>query len=205
MLFLTIPAMVALMALNLPIISVLFQRGAFDTRAAVYTSQALLCYALGLWAFATIRVFVSSFYSLQDSKWPLKAAIVTLIVNVLAALALMHPLKHSGIALAGSIAASVNVLVLAFVLKRKIGTYLDRSFFVSIFKIIISALVMLAAIFLFDLLNPWNTYAAFKIRLLYLTTSIIIGAFIFFICAFFMKSPEMHAVVNMVKRKLTSS
>jgi putative peptidoglycan lipid II flippase len=205
MLFLTIPAMVALMALNLPIISVLFQRGAFDTRAAVYTSQALLCYALGLWAFATIRVFVSSFYSLQDSKWPLKAAIVTLIVNVLAALALMHPLKHSGIALAGSIAASVNVLVLAFVLKRKIGTYLDRSFFVSIFKIIISALVMLAAIFLFDLLNPWNTYAAFKIRLLYLTTSIIIGAFIFFICAFFMKSPEMHAVVDLVKRKLTSS
>ncbi|MFZ3056555.1 MAG: lipid II flippase MurJ, partial [Smithella sp.] len=168
-------------------------------------SQALLCYALGLWAFATIRVFVSSFYSLQDSKWPLKAAIVTLIVNVLAALALMYPLKHSGIALAGSIAASVNVLVLAFVLKRKIGTYLDRSFFVSIFKIIISTLFMLAAIFLFDLLNPWNTYAAFKIRLLYLTTSIIIGAVVFFICAFFMKSPEMHAVVNMVKRKLTSS
>ncbi len=59
MLFLTIPAMAALMALNLPIISVLFQRGAFDLTSAVYTGQALFCYALGLWAFSVLRVFVS--------------------------------------------------------------------------------------------------------------------------------------------------
>ena len=135
MLFLTIPAMVALMALNLPIISVLFQRGAFDVQAAIYTGQALFCYALGLWAFSVLRVFVSSFYSLQDSKWPLKAAIITLIVNVLASLVLMYPLKHNGIALAGSISAIVNVLVLAFVLKRKIGTFLDRAFYISFLKL----------------------------------------------------------------------
>ncbi|MRR15773.1 MAG: murein biosynthesis integral membrane protein MurJ, partial [Deltaproteobacteria bacterium] len=56
MLFLTLPAMAALMALNLPIISVLFQRGAFDARAATLTGQALFCYALGLWAYAMLRV-----------------------------------------------------------------------------------------------------------------------------------------------------
>ncbi|KFN38309.1 membrane protein, partial [Smithella sp. F21] len=93
MLFLTIPSMAALMALHLPIISVLFQRGAFDVQAAVYTGQALFCYALGLWAYAMLRVFVSAFYSLQDSKWPLKAAVITLIVNVVFSLALMYPLK----------------------------------------------------------------------------------------------------------------
>ena len=204
-LFLTIPAMVALIALNLPIISVLFQRGAFDARAAQSTGQALLCYALGLWAFSVLRVFVSSFYSLQDAKWPLKAAVITLIVNVLASLILMQPLKHNGIALAGSIAASVNVLVLAFVLKNKIGIYLDRAFFISIFKIVLSALVMLLAVFLFDLINPWDTYAAFRIRLFYLMTSILIGAGVFFICAYLLKSPEMYAVVNMVKRRLSRS
>lgn len=201
-LFLTIPAMVALMALNLPIISVLFQRGAFDGRAAQLTGQALFCYALGLWAFSVLRVFVSTFYSLQDAKWPLKAAVITLIVNVLAGIVLMYPLKHNGIALAGSIASAVNVLVLAFVLKDKIGAYLDRTFFVSILKITVSSLVMLAALFIFDVLNPWNTYAAFKIRLLYLITSITIGTCVFFVCAYLMKSPEMHALVNMVKRRL---
>ena len=145
MLFLTIPSMVALMALNLPIISVLFQRGAFDAQAAIYTGQALFCYALGLWAFSVLRVFVSSFYSLQDSKWPMKAAIITLIVNVLASLALMYPLKHNGIALAGSISAAVNVLILAFVLRNKIGSFLDRAFYISFFKIILSSVVMLGS------------------------------------------------------------
>ncbi|HQL98828.1 MAG TPA: murein biosynthesis integral membrane protein MurJ, partial [Smithella sp.] len=132
MLFLTIPAMAALMALNLPIISVLFQRGAFDVTSAVYTGQALFCYALGLWAFSVLRVFVSSFYSLQDSKWPMKAAVIALIVNVVASLILMYPLKHNGIALASSIAATVNVLVLTIVLKRKIGKFLDRAFYYSV-------------------------------------------------------------------------
>ncbi|KUG21915.1 putative peptidoglycan lipid ii flippase murj [hydrocarbon metagenome] len=202
-LFLTIPAMVALMALNLPIISVLFQRGAFDARAAQLTGQALFCYSLGLWAVSVLRVFISSFFALQDSKWPLKAAIVVLIVNVVASVALMNPLKHNGIALGLSISSIVHVLVLAYVLKNKIGKYLDHTFFVSISKIIVSALVMMAAIFLFDLINPWNTYAAFKIRLFYLMTSISIGAGVFFICAYLLKSPEMHAVVNMVKRRLS--
>jgi putative peptidoglycan lipid II flippase len=203
-LFLTIPAMFALMALNLPIISVLFQRGAFNVQAAIYTSQALFCYALGLWAFSVVRVFISSFYSLQDSKWPMKAAVITLIVNVLISLALMYPLKHNGLALAVSIAATANVLTLSFVLRRKIGKFLDRAFYISISKIIISAFVMLASIFIVNLMMPWDTYAGFKTRLIYLVTSVFAGAGVFFLSAYFLRSPEMHAVVNMIKRRFIS-
>lgn len=202
MLFLTIPAMVALMALNLPIISVLFQRGAFDAQDAIYTGQALFCYALGLWAFSVLRVFISSFYSLKDSKWPLKAAIITLIVNVLFSLALMYPLKHNGLALANSISAAVNVLILAFVLRRKIGTFLDRTFYASVFKIIVSAVIMLGAIGLIEYFMPWSTQASFKTRLIYLISTVIAGAGVFFICAYLLKSPEIHALVNVLKKRL---
>jgi putative peptidoglycan lipid II flippase len=201
MLFVTIPAMVALMALSLPIISVLFQRGAFDSQSAIYTGQALFCYALGLWAFAVIRVIVSAFYSLQDSKWPLKAAIITLIVNVLFSLALMYPLKHSGLALANSIAAAVNVLILAFVLKNKIGTFLDRTFYISVFKIILSAIIMLCAILLIDYFMPWNTHTGFKTRLIYLVSTICTGAGVFFVCAYLLKSPEMHGIIRILKKR----
>ena len=204
MLFLTLPAMAALMALNLPIISVLFQRGAFDAQAATLTGQALFCYALGLWAFSVLRVFVSSFYALQDSKWPLKAAIITLIVNALASLALMYPLKHNGIALAGALSAMVNVLVLAYVLKTKIGTYLDRTFYASIVKIILSAVVMLCAIGLVQYFMPWNTQAGFKIRLTYLILAIAAGISTFFASAYLLKSPEMHAFIRILKKKLAN-
>jgi putative peptidoglycan lipid II flippase len=201
MLFLTIPSMVALMALHLPIISVLFQRGAFDAQAAVYTGQALFCYALGLWAYAVLRVFVSSFYALQDSKWPLKAAIITLIVNVLCSLALMYPLKHNGIALAGSISAAANTLILAIVLRRKIGTYLDRAFYISVLKIITSAVVMVAAIGLFEYFMPWNFAAGFKTKLIYLTGAIIIGAGVYFVSAYLLKIPEIHNIIGQLKRR----
>lgn len=203
MLFLTIPAMAALMALNLPIISVLFQRGAFDVPSAVYTGQALFCYALGLWAFSVLRVFVSSFYSLQDSKWPMKAAVIALIVNVVASLILMHPLQHNGIALASSIAAAVNVLVLMVVLKRKIGKFLDRAFYHSVFKIILSSVLMLFAIGVIEYAIPWDTHAGFRTRLLYLSATVTAGAATFFISAHLLKSPEMQALANIVKKKLS--
>ena len=61
-LFITIPATVALIALRVPIISVLFQRGEFGVQSTLLTAQALLCYAVGLWAFSVIRIIVSAFY-----------------------------------------------------------------------------------------------------------------------------------------------
>ncbi len=205
MLFLTIPSMVALMALHLPIISVLFQRGAFDAQAAIYTGQALFCYALGLWAFSVLRVFISSFYSLQDSKWPLKAAIITLIVNVLFSLALMYPLKHNGIALAGSISATVNVLILAFVLRKKIGSFLDRTFYISLFKIALSSVGMLGSIGIIEYFIPWNTHAGLHSRLIFLISSVVAGAFVFFISAYLLKSQEIYALIDMVKKRLSRS
>lgn len=202
MLFVTIPAMVALLALSLPIISVLFQRGAFDAQAAVLTAQALFCYALGLWAFSVIRVIIAAFYSLQDSKWPMKAAIITLIVNVIASVILMIHLKHNGLALANSLASMVNVAVLGIVLRKKIGAFLDRNFYVSILKIITASLLMWGAILLINFFVPWKTTAEFSARLAYLTGAIFLGAATYFVCAYFLKIPEMQSMVRQIKKKL---
>jgi putative peptidoglycan lipid II flippase len=203
MLFVTIPAMIALMVLHLPIISVLFQRGAFDEKAAVLTSQALFCYALGLWAFSVVRVIVSIFFSLQDSKWPMKAAIITFIVNLVASLILMYPLAHNGLALANSLAATVNVIILSVVLKKRIGTFLDRVFYSSIVKIIISSLAMLTALILIDFFLPWNKEAPFKERLFYLIVSIAVGGSAFFICSYLLKSPEIYGIIRELKKRFT--
>ena len=201
-LFLIIPASVALLALSLPIISVVFQRGAFDARAAILTGQALFCYSLGLWAFSIARTFTSSFYSLQDSKWPMRIAMITFAFNIAASLILMGPLKHNGLALANSLAAMLNVVVLAFVLRKKIGSFLDRAFFHSIIKMIIAALTMLAAIGGFNWFFPWDTNADFPTRLTYLLATITLGASVYFASAYLLKSPEIHAVIGLIKRRV---
>jgi putative peptidoglycan lipid II flippase len=203
MLFLTVPSTFALMALHLPIISVLFQRGAFDVQAAIYTGEALFFYGMGLWAFSVVRVFVQSFYSLQDAKWPMRAAIIAFIVNLIFSLALMYPMKHKGLALANSLSAVVNVFILSFVLRKKIGKFLDRSFYISVSKIILSSIIMVVSIMIFDYFLPWNTYADFKMKLVYLISTIMLGAGVFFFSAYLLKSQEITSLINMMKKKLT--
>ena len=202
MLFLTVPSTFALMALNEPIISVLFQRGAFDIQAAINTGQALFYYGAGLWAFSVVRVFVASFNSLQDTKWPMKAAIIAFSVNLLLSLVLMYPMKHKGLALANSLSAVANVFILSFVLRKKIGVFLDRPFYSSVFKIVLSAAAMVVSIRIIDYFLPWNISADFKTRLIYLAVTIIAGICTYFLCAYLMKSPEIHALVNRLKGRL---
>jgi putative peptidoglycan lipid II flippase len=201
-LFITIPATVALIALRVPIISVLFQRGAFGVQSTLLTSQALLCYAVGLWAFSVIRIIVSAFYSLQDTRSPMKAAIVALIVNAVFSVALMFPLKHGGLALATSIASAVNVGMLWVILKRRIGELLDREFYRSVGRTAVASLVMWGVILLVGLLYPWNITSPFNTRLIHLILCVAGGAVAFFGAALLLKSSEIIAAIGSIRRRL---
>jgi len=203
-LFITIPASVALIALRVPIISVLFQRGAFGVQSTLLTSQALLCYAVGLWAFSVIRIIVSAFYSLQDTKAPMKAAIVALIVNAVFSVALMFPLQHGGLALATSIATAVNVGMLWIILRRRIGKLLDREFYRSVCRISIASLIMWGIILLIGCLYPWNTAGPFDARLIHLVLCIAGGTVAFFGAALLLKSPEMITVIGSIRHRLAA-
>src|SRR5581483_2460133 len=95
--FIILPAMLGLMLLREPIVHLFFEHGTFtaaDTRA---TALALMCYAVGLWAFAGIRIIVAAYYSLQDTKTPVIAAVVAVIGNIVLSLALMQWLEYAGL------------------------------------------------------------------------------------------------------------
>ena len=140
--FITIPAMIGLIALREPIIRLLFQRGAFDAFTTIMTAQALLFYSLGLWAFAALRVFVSAFYSLQDTKTPVKVAVVAMLANIGLCLALMGPLKHAGLALALSLASTLQLCILILLLRKRLGGIEGRVVFGSMARSFLCSLVM---------------------------------------------------------------
>jgi putative peptidoglycan lipid II flippase len=140
--FITIPAMIGLIVLREPIIRLLFQRGAFDAFTTIMTAQALLFYSLGLWAFAALRVFVSAFYSLQDTKTPVKVAVVAMLANIGLCLALMGPLKHGGLALALSLASTLQLCILILLLRKRLGGIEGRVVFGSMARSFLCSLVM---------------------------------------------------------------
>src|SRR5947208_13348378 len=74
--FMIAPAMVGLMLLRLPIVHLFFEHGRFTAADTQGTAAAVLAYAVGLWAFAGVRIVVSAFYSLQDTRTPVLGAVV---------------------------------------------------------------------------------------------------------------------------------
>ena len=116
---LSMPAATALIALATPIVSVLFERGAFSGADTVQTAQTLIWFSAGLPAYVLIRVLQPGFFSRKDTKTPTWFAFVSLIINIVLSLALFPTLKHVGIALATSIAAWANVVLLAIFLGRR--------------------------------------------------------------------------------------
>jgi putative peptidoglycan lipid II flippase len=203
-LFVTIPAMIALIVLRIPIISVLFQRGAFDVIKTIRTSEALLFYAVGLWAFSLVKVIVSAFYSLQDTKTPVKIAVVALVVNIIAGVILMFPMKHSGLALATSIASAVNVIMLFVILEGKVGKFLKRDFYISVSKTVLSSLIMGVAIIAVTYSLHWNNQGPFHERLFILIISIVVGIVIFITSSYLLKSEEIIALIQITKRKIVN-
>jgi putative peptidoglycan lipid II flippase len=123
-LVLTTPAAIALAVAAEPIISVLFQRGAFDVGDTGNTAWALRAFALGLPAFVLIKVFQPAFFAREDTRTPMLLALVNLVANVLLSLALFFVFRaaghmpHVGIALATSIAGWLNALLLWMTLQR---------------------------------------------------------------------------------------
>jgi putative peptidoglycan lipid II flippase len=96
-------------------------RGRFDVAAAAGTSEALLCYALGIWAVVGVRVVTAGFYALQDTATPVKVGAAAVLVNLGLSAALMGPLAHAGLALANACASMANFAVLFLLLRRRLG------------------------------------------------------------------------------------
>ena len=145
---LTIPAAAALIVLARPIVTVLFQRGAFDAADAAATAAALAAFAVGLPAYVLIKALAPGFFAREDTATPVKIAAAALVLNVAIALALMPMLAHVGIALATAISSSFNAALLATFLYRRGLLRPDRRLIDRLVRIVLAAGLMAVALWL---------------------------------------------------------
>jgi len=116
--FLTIPASIALIVIPYPIISTLFQHGAFTKEDANLTALSLAGFAIGIPGYVLIKVLQPGYFARENTKTPMLIAGVTVIVNIVFSIILFDSMGHIGIAIATSIAAWVNVALLLFGLRN---------------------------------------------------------------------------------------
>lgn len=119
--FLTLPAMMGLVVFRLPIMHVLFERGAFTRPVTVSTAEILLAYTVGLVFYISNRILVPAFYAMQDTRTPVATGMMSVGVNIAASVILMRYLGTAGLALATAVASAGNFLLLFTRLRCRIG------------------------------------------------------------------------------------
>ena len=145
-LFLTVPSTVGLALLGVPIIRLIFEHGRFSPDATIETARALSGYAVGLVAYAAIKVVAPAFYALGRTRVPVIASITAVAANLIWNVATFRRFGHVGLALGTSLAALVNFAVLAFAFQRQFGGLLTRELLVPLARIAAASAVMAAAV-----------------------------------------------------------
>jgi putative peptidoglycan lipid II flippase len=184
--FITLPALVGLVVMAQPLVELLFQRGQFGPLSTRATTEALWGYVIGLPFLSGTSLTARAFFSLSDTKTPAKIAAVSLVLGLLMAFGLMWPLKHSGLALASSLASLINFIWLNRTLGQRQG-YNYRPLFREISLYTLWALLM--GVFLWPLYN----LEFFKnlSPLISVITGLILGPIFYFSLAAIFKCPHL--------------
>ncbi len=177
--FFTLPSTAGLILLRKPIVNLLFERGAFTRETTDAVAFALLFYAMGVFAFAAVKLAATVFYAQKDTKTPVIVATVALLSNVILNLILMRYLAHGGLALASSISSFLNFGLLVFLAGKKAVARLARTDMAAILKAVIATLVMTLGCLALRTLVGYDFAAPFGQRLLQLA-AILVGSVLIF-------------------------
>jgi len=198
---LTIPASVGLVLLAEPIIRIIFEHGNFTAADTFKTAAALRFYALGLFAYASVKVMVPVFYALDNTRYPVVGSFLAVAANILIILLTIVPLQHRAMALSISGAMTVNFLFLGIILYWKLGGYSLSYLATGLGKVLAASLLM--GIYLYVLgviLREWMQQGFFHdfLGLIFFVAS---SAVLYGIALYLLKLQELKLIVDKLQGK----
>jgi putative peptidoglycan lipid II flippase len=199
-LFLTVPSMVGLALLGEPIIRLIYEHGHFSPRATHETARALTGYAVGLAAYAAVKVVAPAFYALGRTRVPLLGSLLAVAANLIWNIATFRSLGHFGLALGTSLAATVNLAVLIVAFQVEVKNLLTRELFVALARIVGASVIMGAAVwFLSSRLEPLGS-PDIGWRFLKALGPVTVGAGVYFFAARVLGLEEAKSLVRRLRR-----
>ncbi len=205
-LLLTLPAAAALVVSAAPIIRGLLEYGRFTAADSHATAQALAAFSLGLPAYVLIKVLTPGFHARQDTKTPVRIAIVSMLVNLVGNLLLIWHFAHVGIALSTALAAWVNAGLLYLVLHKRGHLVIDARLRRNGWRLAAASAAMIASLVVLDaVIAPWMGQSL-TVRALALTLLIGAGGVVYLGAAFALKAfslDDLRAQLSRRAKKLT--
>ncbi|MDI9459989.1 murein biosynthesis integral membrane protein MurJ [Candidatus Darwinibacter acetoxidans] len=202
--FITIPSAVGMAFLRVPIVRLLFESGEFTAADTMATAFALLFYVPGLFAQAALQVTTRGFYSLQDTKTPVKIGFWTVVVNLLLSIAFLKwtDLGAGGLALAFSLSSIVNVVLAFIILGRRLPGLLSGELLTTVVKSSAASVVMgLAAWASASMLARYLPMARKLAQTVQTLGSIGVGVLVYMVLTVILRMEEIKFVWDLIKRK----
>jgi putative peptidoglycan lipid II flippase len=200
--FVNLLASILLIVLAEPIVRLLFERGKFGPDATHRAALALGCLAPGLVAFSLVNILARAFYALGDTRTPMKVSVVCLGINLVFSALLVVPLAQAGLGMANTVSATLNVTLLQFALKRKIGRLDWEPLVAECWRVL--ALVVPAGLAAWGLSWYGETHwghSTFLARLLQVFVPATVAAVIFGVGCLALRVEAMRDVRNLVGRR----
>ena len=180
-----VPCAVAIMILNKEMVSLFYERGAFDAQSVEQTALALLCYSFGLVALVINKILLATYYSLKSTRTPVVIGFYCVIVNLVLNLLLIGYLKQGGIALATGVTALINMFWLLYKLRKTLQLQLTGEITRYLGKMILVGLVLgLVYNFTVQWVYDWAwSGLLYKIALVFVPLSIgfVVAIFLYYV------------------------
>lgn len=194
---LTVPAMVGIIILRLPIVQLIYQRGLFDNRDSVITSTALYYFTLGVVWFLIREVLTTTFYALKDTRVSMINGAVSVGINVVLAIFLVKYMGIGGLTLATAISAFVSAVILFYSLQRKIGNFGFEDIFITLFKVLGASTAV-------GFIVHYSYHLIFSLtssRLSSVSLSVVIGIVVYAALIWWFKLEETRILLGVVSRR----
>jgi len=174
---LAIPAGCGLMLLADSLVHLLFQRGAFRADDAERTADMVYWFGTGIWAFCALPIIVRAFYTLGDIRTPCQQGLIGLLLNIVLGLILVFPMQDQGLALAASLTAGIQSILLMSIFTQKHGHINFPELAASLTRICIASGIMTIILRMIIRSIPGTSSLD---DLLQIALCTIVGMFVFF-------------------------
>ena len=199
MFILALPAAAGLIALNKPIVSLIFERGEFGTDDTIRVAGSLFCYAFGLFGYSGRQIATDGFIALKNMRTPVIVSLFAIGLNIILNSLLIFQLGFDQRSLAVSTACSItmNFLLVLFLLRRRVGNFDGRSLALVFVKSAVAAAIMGGAVALiyWQLLHPLGSNFSLLI-------SILIAMPVFYVICRIFRLRELDQIIGAMLEKI---
>ena len=204
-LLLALPASLGLMLLRQPLVSLLYQRGEFDAHSTQLVAWALLWYAAGLVGHSVVEIVSRGFYALHDTKTPVFVGIAAMALNMIFSILFsgifnrLGWMPHGGLALANSFATALEMVVLLYLIRRRLHGIEGRSLLTASVQALVASLLMSLALW------GWLDITTGKVIWMVALGGVVIGGLVYSVAVLLLRVREARSLLRGLRQRMKRS